>query len=298
MSIGIMANVWKHAEHEGGTLLILLALADYANQDGIAWPSIKNLASKARLSERQTQSILRDLEKAGEIKIEYETGRSNTNRYTLVGYSDDGKPTERVKSAAEKGAVCDTQKGAVCDTKGEVGCTRSVTTTSVETEPSSAQSAEVGQPVQERVPTTGVLPKRSHQIPDPQPAERWEPNSYERNAMIRDLAQEFTTISGVEAPICRTQGQFSKRRTMWDSALREIGELHGWDTKAAADTMRDASNSLRSKQLTVSSPRSLLNNCRDLVGQMRKRSSEPAHIDAHVSDEEAAAWVKRHMTVS
>jgi hypothetical protein len=69
MSIRVMAQVWGDSQQSGGKLLVLLALADYANDEGVCWPSIESLAAKARLSERQTQRVIRELESSGEVKI-------------------------------------------------------------------------------------------------------------------------------------------------------------------------------------------------------------------------------------
>jgi hypothetical protein len=64
-----MTAVWEHSPQKEGSLLILLALADFAHDDGAgAFPSIKTLAHKARMSERNAQYCLRRLEAAGEIE--------------------------------------------------------------------------------------------------------------------------------------------------------------------------------------------------------------------------------------
>lgn len=64
MSIRVTTKVWEHVPYREGTLLVLLALADWASDDGSRiFPTIERLAEKARLSERATQGILRRLEK-------------------------------------------------------------------------------------------------------------------------------------------------------------------------------------------------------------------------------------------
>ena len=55
MSVIIMARVWKYSKACKGNLLVLHALADFANDQGIAWPSVETLAKKARPKVRQTQ---------------------------------------------------------------------------------------------------------------------------------------------------------------------------------------------------------------------------------------------------
>ena len=68
MSVKVMARVWAHSQRKDGELLVLLALADFANDSGKCWPSIPVLAAKARLTERQTRRVLSKLEQAGEIR--------------------------------------------------------------------------------------------------------------------------------------------------------------------------------------------------------------------------------------
>lgn len=68
MSIRVQSLVWDGAPYRGGALLVLLAMADWAGDDGgNIYPTVKTLAHKARLSVRQTQEILRDLESDGTI---------------------------------------------------------------------------------------------------------------------------------------------------------------------------------------------------------------------------------------
>lgn len=70
MSVYAMSWVFKNSEARLGARLVLIGLADYAQDDGSrAYPSIEKLAEKARLSPRQTQRALRDLESAGAIKL-------------------------------------------------------------------------------------------------------------------------------------------------------------------------------------------------------------------------------------
>jgi hypothetical protein len=82
MSIRIMSEVWQDADADGGKLLLLLALADHAGDDGWCWPAVETLARMARLSRRHTQRLLRDLEAEGQIQIE-ERDRT-TSRYRVL----------------------------------------------------------------------------------------------------------------------------------------------------------------------------------------------------------------------
>jgi hypothetical protein len=87
MSIRVMSQVWEESEHSGGKLLVLLALADAANDEGICWPSIATLALKSRMSERNVQRLLRELELSGEIKTYtggFLEGKRRANTYHVL----------------------------------------------------------------------------------------------------------------------------------------------------------------------------------------------------------------------
>jgi len=90
MSIKIMSKVWEQSSHEGSPLLLLLALADHASDDGVCWPGIPRLAYKTRKTERHTKRLLIKLEKSGEVYIAREVGRGNTNMYYItLGFDEE-----------------------------------------------------------------------------------------------------------------------------------------------------------------------------------------------------------------
>ena len=97
MSVKVMGWVWEHSEARASALLLLLALADFAHDDGGSiFPSVKTLAMKIRMSERQTQNLLRQLERAEEIeKVGF--GPAGTNCYRIhmarSDYPSMGKPS-------------------------------------------------------------------------------------------------------------------------------------------------------------------------------------------------------------
>ena len=62
MSIKVIALVWDRYPGGGSRLLTMLALADWAGEDGgRLYPSMAPLAKKIRMSERQAIRIMRDL---------------------------------------------------------------------------------------------------------------------------------------------------------------------------------------------------------------------------------------------
>ena len=85
MSIQATNWVWNNSSHKGGPLLVLLAIADHAHDDGGgAYPSIDTLAFKSRLSTRQVKRVLHELVESGELVIEPNAGPRGANLYTVT----------------------------------------------------------------------------------------------------------------------------------------------------------------------------------------------------------------------
>jgi len=85
MSIRVMAQVWEHSRAAGGQLLVLLAIADFADDHGKAWPAVPTLAKKARISERHTQKVIKQLKDMGELVVDQgASGYSGTNLYRIT----------------------------------------------------------------------------------------------------------------------------------------------------------------------------------------------------------------------
>lgn len=78
-----MSLVWEHAPCRENALIVLLALADWSNDDGTCWPSIQKLADKSRVDRRSAQRIVRRLKEDGFITIEEGGGRAKQHRYHI-----------------------------------------------------------------------------------------------------------------------------------------------------------------------------------------------------------------------
>ena len=82
MSIRCVGWVLEHSETRLSDRLVLLALADYAHDDGgMAFPAVGTLAHKARVSKTGCRKCLRRLEDAGEIEA------TGVTRHGTVIYS-------------------------------------------------------------------------------------------------------------------------------------------------------------------------------------------------------------------
>lgn len=83
MSIRVMTLVWEYSIHSAGDLLVLLAIADYANDEGEAFPAVATLARKARMSVRNCQYVLSRLVKAKELEVNRDGGPRGCNLYRV-----------------------------------------------------------------------------------------------------------------------------------------------------------------------------------------------------------------------
>ncbi len=114
MSIKVMSAIWDNSQQTGSALLMLLAIADHANDDGVCWPSVETLAQKARVKARQAQNLIVQLEESGELVVHRGRGRNNTSIYVVtvggkgaiqraIDYAEKVQSgAEKVQSSAEK----------------------------------------------------------------------------------------------------------------------------------------------------------------------------------------------------
>lgn len=84
MSIYVTSRAWKLSNQTGAKLLMILALSDRSDEDGICWPGVEYIARNARVHHRHIQRMLREVEGDGELYVERRAGRKNTNRYFVV----------------------------------------------------------------------------------------------------------------------------------------------------------------------------------------------------------------------
>lgn len=85
MSAKASGVIWEMSRAKGSALLVLLAIADVADEKGRnAWCGSKHLAAKTRLSDREIRRLFHKLEKAGELVIEANTDRRPAPRGNTV----------------------------------------------------------------------------------------------------------------------------------------------------------------------------------------------------------------------
>ncbi len=84
MSITLMSRIFlPHVRVEGTLQVLLLRMADHANDDGWCWPSIANLAAAIRRSPRRTMELRDQLVELGYVEVSYKSGQNGVNRYRI-----------------------------------------------------------------------------------------------------------------------------------------------------------------------------------------------------------------------
>ena len=79
MSVRTMARVWEMSQQSGSHLLMLLAIADFSDDDGNAYPAVQTLAQKCRMKPRNANVILASLRASGELEVRQNEGPRGTN---------------------------------------------------------------------------------------------------------------------------------------------------------------------------------------------------------------------------
>jgi Helix-turn-helix domain len=94
VSVYVSGWCWKHSEATGNDRLVLLAIADQANDDGEeAWPSQATIAERCRISTKTVQRSVQRLVEHGELSVEmygspakYGATRQHSHHYRFPAY--------------------------------------------------------------------------------------------------------------------------------------------------------------------------------------------------------------------
>jgi hypothetical protein len=85
VSIKWINYVWEESPYDGRRLLLHLALADFANDEGTCFPSLKTLASKARCTDTWCSLTIKQMVKEDWLEIvEQGRGRGRASTYRLL----------------------------------------------------------------------------------------------------------------------------------------------------------------------------------------------------------------------
>lgn len=84
MSIKIMSIVWDADGLDAAEKIVLLSLADHADDTGKCYPSTARLCRKTSLTERGVQGVVSRLKAKGWLSITIGGGKSGSNLYTIT----------------------------------------------------------------------------------------------------------------------------------------------------------------------------------------------------------------------
>lgn len=100
-----MTEAWGNEDVAGSELLLLLALCDHANDEGVCWPSIKTLSRKVRVQKRSVTKLIEKLESKGLLERLSVGGGLETSVYQVSPSGKGGVPQDRGVSQDRGGSV-------------------------------------------------------------------------------------------------------------------------------------------------------------------------------------------------
>lgn len=211
MSLRATAWAWTVPTSPTGKL-VLLALADFADEVGHCWPGMSRLMEMTGLSERAVRTSLRALEAEKAIRTERGDGRGHTSRYALL-INQRGRQVpplggaERGQEMPERGQQVP-ERGHVVPERGQ------------EMPPNRKEPSENRQEPKKEVALRAPEPAAS--LPDWMPAEAW--NLYCRH---RERVGKKTWTADAIALTVRELGKF-RAEGMDPAAVLEQSVQNGW----------------------------------------------------------------------
>ena len=206
--------VWHNSQQTGSALLVLLAIADHANDDGICWPSVARLARLARVSERQCQRLISQLVDAGELAVERGGhGPKSTTVYRMLVLAENKGDIQGIKGDTVTSPLTE-NKGDIQRAKGDIQ--RAKGDIAVSPEPSIEPSIEAAE--------ANVVASEPTPEPTPEPT---APAAAAKSETTRDAwIVEYENVWGmmVASPYIAEQiTDWQSRVTFpaWQHALRE-----------------------------------------------------------------------------
>ena len=194
MSIKVMSQVWEHSQMKGSALLLLIAVADFADDEGYAFPSTETLAQKIRMSTRQVIRLRQMLYESGEL--EYVSGGNGKGDKLSV------KVSVRVTNRVTKGDKSGKERVTNRVTKGDTRVTRTVIEPPIEPSGGTACAREGTERQPQATPPPADLP-----------AEETEPQQADNRQQSNQLPQR--THPNAEKISAYMNGQPPPPRQNW-----------------------------------------------------------------------------------
>jgi hypothetical protein len=84
VSIEAMSSVFQYSQSKLAARLVLLSIANHANDHGIAWPGLVTISKESGVSFRQIKRALRQLVEMSELRINRNASPLGTNVYVFL----------------------------------------------------------------------------------------------------------------------------------------------------------------------------------------------------------------------
>jgi hypothetical protein len=278
MSITATSYVLNHRFGSSTRKLIMIGIADFANDSGEAWPSIDTLAQRAECSRRTVQESIRQLEKDGDLQIRPNAGQNGCHRYRIIFRKTEPiytpknpSETDRAKSAPPQ-SFEQVQNSDAQTAKG-----------GADHRPSSAPepSRTVREPSRERGKTTLSLDAEAfaeamHGITTAR--DQWSiPFTADERAMFQSRAEALCTITPAEWQSIRRylharhpQGSGAYTPMSRERFIRDIVDIR---TRALDWDRKQPTFATRVKSIPVQSPEEKAQAERDLAEWLAEQST-------------------------
>jgi hypothetical protein len=276
MSIKVMTDIWEHSKLSGTPLLLVLALADHANDERKCWPATKSLAHKARISQRHAQRLLRRLEHEGHLRILTGEGPHGCNIYAIptaaeMAILSDLGPDREWDATGDTPDTSDT--GMTLVSQGDdTSVAQGVTLVSPESSITVKESS-IAAPAKKPAPHGGKPPSGGgHRTPN-------KPNglSHEQTETRNRMVYTFSSITGQQ---CDPQKiGYGARNKRWHQPMQEIATLVEWDEEEAVSLVRETIETMIDERLRIKDPGSLVTVAQNIVLH-RKNAAAPEQVAA------------------
>lgn len=231
MSIKAYNHVWK-LNITGADKLVMLAIADHADNYGDCWIGYDRLAELTGLSDRHIKRVVKNLHKNKVVFCNVNGGRGNSNAYHIPINSDTVSPftEEKQSEMSSQRVTSDAQRVTSDALKGD--------TVSPE-------------PYEPKEPTNVV----AGEMPAP------EKNGNGKPKPKTELSDAFIDASGIQMPKRKTDVKF------WWSSIGELYQICNQDIEIGKKLISYTVQKMRDDNLTISNPNSILNTARAVMAQ-------------------------------
>ncbi|MCA3274505.1 MAG: helix-turn-helix domain-containing protein, partial [Roseomonas sp.] len=106
MSHNLVRAVWERKDLDASERLVLLSLADHADEDGFCYPSVKRICERTSLAERTVQGTIKKLVGRGFVSVRYGQGRNGTNAFVVNATPAADAPPQYLHPAANAPRSC------------------------------------------------------------------------------------------------------------------------------------------------------------------------------------------------